>query len=76
MGTRNATEYGKSLCSKIIEDLAINQPDLTIISGLAAYGIDVAAHKASLQYNVPNIGVLGHGLDKIYPAGHASIAKK
>ncbi len=75
VGTRNATEYGKSLCSKIIEDLAINQPDLTIISGLA-YGIDVAAHKASLQYNVPNIGVLGHGLDKIYPAGHASVAKK
>lgn len=73
VGTRNATEYGKEMCRKIINDLV--QCDAMIISGLA-YGIDVHAHKDALQCGLKTVGVLGHGLDRIYPAVHKSTAEK
>lgn len=73
VGTRNATTHGKELCDKLIGGLAGNHPDLVIVSGLA-YGIDIASHKAALSYNLPTIGVLGHGLKTIYPSTHWSIA--
>lgn len=73
VGTRNATPYGKELCKKLIETLV--PYDVLIISGLA-YGIDVAAHKESLVYEIPTVGVLGHGLDRLYPPAHADIARK
>ena len=44
-----------------------------IVSGLA-YGIDVAAHQASLAHSVSTIAILGHGLNTIYPATHRSVA--
>ncbi len=72
VGTRNATAYGKELCKKLVETL---QPyDVLIISGLA-YGIDVTAHKESLNFQIPTVGVLGHGLDRMYPSAHAEIAR-
>ena len=45
------------------------------MSGLA-YGIDIAAHKACLKYNVPTLGVLAHGLDRIYPQLHSQVARE
>ena len=39
-----------------------------------AYGIDICAHKAALNSHTPTIGVIAHGLDKIYPPVHRSIA--
>lgn len=75
VGTRNATSRGKDLCEKIIGSLALNHPDLIIVSGLA-YGIDVACHKAALGHNIKTIGVLAHGLKTMYPSLHESIAKK
>lgn len=75
VGTRNATEYGKELCKKLISDLASTQPDITIVSGLA-YGIDICAHKAALDNNCRTFGILGHGLDRIYPATHRPTAVK
>ncbi|MFC5282699.1 DNA-processing protein DprA [Pedobacter alpinus] len=73
VGTRKASNYGRAFCEKLIDGLKEHQP--IIISGLA-YGIDVAAHKAALAYNQSTIGVLGHGLDRIYPALHRSVAEK
>lgn len=73
VGTRNATSYGKELCKKLIE--ALLPYDVLIVSGLA-YGIDVAAHKESLSLAIPTVGILGHGLDRIYPAAHKDIARK
>jgi DNA processing protein len=74
VGTRNASARGKEICDKIIGGLAAGHPDLIIISGLA-YGIDIAAHKAALAYNLQTIGVLGHGFKTMYPSLHASVAK-
>jgi DNA processing protein len=73
VGTRNATDYGKQLCRQLVEEL---QPyNALVVSGLAL-GIDVCAHKESLKKNLPTVGVLGHGLDRIYPAQNRSTADK
>ncbi|MEQ8927362.1 MAG: DNA-processing protein DprA [Fulvivirga sp.] len=73
VGTRKATEYGKRLTQEFIEQLVPHNP--LIVSGLA-YGIDIAAHKASLKSNLPTIGVMASGIDIIYPAIHRETAYK
>jgi DNA processing protein len=73
VGTRKATEYGKQICEKIIE--ALQPHNALIVSGLA-YGIDVCAHKKALELKLSTVGVLGHGLDILYPSQHKSIAKQ
>lgn len=73
VGTRQATNYGKEQCFKLVNDLAKQIPNLVIVSGLA-YGIDIAAHKAALQCNVPTIGVMASGFNRIYPTTHRQIA--
>jgi DNA processing protein len=74
VGTRHASEYGKDLCENFVTDLAKLVPDVLVISGLA-YGIDVCAHRAALKAGLPTVGVLAHGLDRIYPNSHRSTAK-
>ncbi|OFY86614.1 MAG: DNA protecting protein DprA [Bacteroidetes bacterium RIFCSPLOWO2_12_FULL_31_6] len=73
VGTRDATDYGKTICEKLIADLAIHH--VTIVSGLA-YGIDICAHRAALENNLPTICALAHGLDKMYPSVHKTTAEK
>jgi DNA processing protein len=75
VGTRNATETGKENCKKLIAGLLRVQPSITIVSGLA-YGVDISAHKAALEAGVPTVGIIGHGLDMIYPATHRPVAIK
>lgn len=73
VGTRNATDYGKQTCQDLVRGIVKHNP--LIVSGLA-YGIDVAAHKAALDNSLKTVGVLAHGLDRIYPPLHKDIAKK
>lgn len=73
VGTRQPTEYGKMLCEEIVEGLKAY--NAVVVSGLA-FGIDIAAHRKACALDVPNIGVLGHGLSHIYPSQHRSIALK
>lgn len=75
VGTRRATNYGRDICEAFVSDLAKLCPDALVVSGLA-YGIDVAAHRAALANNLPTIGVLAHGLDRIYPSTHRSVASE
>lgn len=71
VGTRAATDYGRRLTEELVEGMqALN---ITVVSGLA-YGIDVLAHRAALKVDLPTIGVLGHGLGRIYPAAHRQTA--
>jgi DNA processing protein len=72
IGTRSHTDYAKQITEKLVKDLASQQ--MTITSGLA-FGVDAIAHKAAVKNNLPTIGILGHGLDQIYPAEHAGLAK-
>ncbi|MFV0606611.1 MAG: DNA-processing protein DprA [Niabella sp.] len=73
VGSRVHTDYGKTLVEKLIGDLAGS--DIVVVSGLA-YGIDALSHKASLKNKLQTVGVLAHGLDKIYPAENTAMAKE
>lgn len=73
VGTRNNTDYGKQFTEKLVNDLS--EQNIIVVSGLA-FGIDAIAHKASLKNGLPTIGVVGHGLNKIYPSQHALLAKE
>ena len=71
IGTRNPTPYGVHQTNKLVEVLADQK--ITVVSGMA-YGVDITAHKACLQYGTPTIGILGHGLDTMYPSDHRKVA--
>lgn len=73
VGSRKITEYGKSLVHTLISSLT--DLDVLVISGLA-YGVDSAAHTECVQCNIPTVGILGHGLDQIYPSSNKSLAKQ
>jgi DNA processing protein len=73
VGTRDPSDHGRLITEQLIRQLA--QPDLLIVSGLA-HGIDACAHKAALKYNIPTLGILGHGLNHIYPHEHRGMAKE
>lgn len=73
IGTRSPSAYGKKLCEQLVHELA--DTGVTIVSGLA-YGVDVIAHKAALEAGLPTIGVLAHGLDRLYPAAHKAVAQQ
>lgn len=73
VGTRNVTDYGKYATEKIIEELSSD--NVLIISGLA-YGVDAVAHRAALKYDLATVGVLGHGMQTIYPAENRNLSIK
>jgi DNA processing protein len=72
IGTRTHTDYSKKITDKLVEDLAVQ--NILVVSGMA-YGVDAIAHKAAIRNNLATVGVLGHGLDQIYPPDHASLAR-
>jgi DNA processing protein len=59
----------------MIRELSRLAPDTLIISGLA-YGIDIIAHRAALEFGLPTVAVLGHGLNTIYPSAHRETARQ
>lgn len=74
VGSRNATQYGKNVASKMAKDLA--EKGINIISGLAI-GIDEFAHIGTLQQgNGKTIAVLGSGIDQLYPKQNIELARK
>ncbi len=73
VGTRNATDYGTQICASFLRDLKTLCPDVLVVSGLA-YGIDIHAHREALANELPTVGVLAHGLDRIYPYVHRKTA--
>lgn len=75
VGTRNSTPYGRDLIEQFTSSLATRLPDALIVSGLA-YGIDVTAHRCALQNHLETVGVVAHGLDRLYPDAHRTLAKE
>ena len=73
VGTRMPSERGKDWCRQFVNDLAVLIPDLTIVSGLA-YGIDIIAHKSALESGISTIIIPAHGLDRISPTTHRTVA--
>jgi DNA processing protein len=75
VGTRNPTDYGRSMTREIIEQIALYYPEILIVSGLA-YGIDICSHKSAMKNNLDTVGVLGHGLSVLYPSSHREAARQ
>lgn len=73
IGSRKMSEYGKRMTEKFVRGLV--DQGLVIVSGLAR-GIDGMAHRSCLKYGGKTVAVLGHGLDRIYPAEHRGLAKQ
>jgi len=71
VGTRSPSQYGKD---RVVELMAVlGQHDVMVVSGLP-YGIDTMAHKEALKNKLETVGVLGHGLDQVYPATNRELA--
>lgn len=73
VGTRSATEYGQRLCRDLIA--SFQGRNIVVVSGLAL-GIDAYVHRYCLEFDVPTIGVLGHGLDRVYPSSNRTLANQ
>ncbi|MDZ4229586.1 MAG: DNA-processing protein DprA, partial [Candidatus Veblenbacteria bacterium] len=71
VGTRQATSYGLSTTKDLVAVLA--RSGFTIISGLA-YGIDTAAHRATLEAGGRTVAVMASGLDEVYPTANRHLA--
>jgi DNA processing protein len=73
VGTRRVTAYGRQITEELSSFLAAN--GITVVSGLAR-GVDAIAHQTVLKAGGRTIGVLGSGVDKIYPPEHRVLAEK
>jgi DNA processing protein len=72
VGTRRATVYGRQVTEELVTDLTRNK--ITVVSGLAR-GIDTVAHRAALEAGGRTAAVFACGLDTIYPAENANLAR-
>ena len=72
VGSRNPTRAGMQNAYAFARHLG--GCGFCVVSGLAQ-GIDTAAHKGALAANAPTIAVLGHGIDRVYPAANRVLAR-
>jgi DNA processing protein len=72
VGTRKPTVYGRQVTEEIVTELARSK--ITIVSGLAK-GIDTIAHHSALEAGGRSIAVFACGLDVVYPAENANLAR-
>lgn len=71
VGTRRCTPTGRSVAMELGSGLAA--AGVTVVSGLAL-GIDGAAHRGALAADgAPVVGVVGSGLDVVYPRGNRDL---
>ena len=73
IGTRRATEYGRSVASRLAYDLC--KAGWGVVSGLAL-GIDAASHRGALDAGGMTVGVIGSGLDRFYPEENRELARE
>jgi len=70
VGSRRASDYGRWAAEGLGMELA--RRGVVVVSG-AAYGVDGHAHQGCLKKGGFTVAVLGCGVDRVYPAGHAGL---
>lgn len=73
VGTRRATEYGRTAARTLGKKLA--ELGITVVSGMAM-GIDTQAHIGALEGNGRTLAIMGTGIDLIYPSSNRNLASK
>ena len=73
VGTRHPTPYGTGMAERLACDLAAR--GLVIFSGLAR-GVDSAAHRGAISAKGKTVGVLGTGIDVIYPKENTRLSEQ
>lgn len=71
VGARSCSAYGRQVARMLGRELAA--AGLVVVSGLAR-GVDGEAHRGALEAGATTVAVLGCGVDRNYPAAHASLA--
>lgn len=70
VGARSATAHGAAFAERLARELS--EAGITVVSGMAL-GIDGASHRGALEGPGGTIGVLGCGIDVVYPAYHLKL---
>ena len=73
VGSRRATPAGARIARRLAGELAAC--GVVVTSGLAQ-GVDAEAHRGALDAGGSTVAVLGSALDRVYPAGHRSLADR
>ena len=72
VGARSATAYGAHMSGELAEGVAA--AGRAVLSG-GAYGIDAAAHRATLSVDGVTVAVMAGGVDRLYPAGNDELLR-
>jgi DNA processing protein len=73
VGARAGSPYALAVAERLAAELSA--AGLVVVSGLAR-GVDSAAHRGALAGGGATIGVLGSGVDVLYPREHAALARE
>ena len=73
VGTRKASGYGLSMAGWFGKQIAACGG--LVVSGAAA-GIDAMAMEGAIQAGAPVVGILGCGVDRVYPASNKDLFRK
>ena len=73
VGSRAGSAYALAVAERLAADLATR--GVAVVSGLAR-GVDAAAHRGALGAGGVSIGVLGCGVDIVYPSEHRALARE
>ncbi len=73
IGSRNCSTYGENASEMLSRDLASRA--VTVVSGLAR-GIDTAAHRGAIRGQGRTVGVMGTGIDTVYPKENTNLARE
>lgn len=73
IGSRMCSTYGVNASEMLSRDLASR--GITVVSGLAR-GIDTAAHRGAMDGKGKTIGVIGTGIDSVYPKENNGLVRE